>query len=1017
MRFMRIFLFALFFMPMIVHAAPHDFVVAAQLLSAAKNGDIQQVQVLINEGANVNYTDSTGLSIVCTALMNNDLRAAQILQMYGADASICDRQIKQFNSRNKPSGGGGLFGGLSSAQSITLAAAGAAVIVGGLFLLTDWLDPGNDNNNSYSGGGGHGSGNNGGSSSSTGTAAFTLPYGPATLATDYDYTDALDFYSSSSDPESIYYLNYDMMTNMYNQNYLLMMHGYSPLARGYLGMQTLRNSSTYAPLNISGNNLGLDSVMGGMPISVALVTANGIDVTANSGNSSLKNKFMLWTTLNNGGTATNGASNEMLSSKYYNNIINRGSDNETLTDDSVEEDDTLVATFDLSGHGTAIENTDATADDNLIAKVVAGSDTGFTTADYVGFMPNGQLMVFRTGDGVDNHDDVIDYYNYKALSLAAVLYKSAIQNPLAFSSLGRSTPTVFANASVIEPLHSKAVETIDYIQGFSNSSIDNLQEAIFSTLIDKYYDLNTTDGTAGTDALPSSDAVTFLSGLGSSYSPITVFSTGATEINSTEYALRGGETYKATFENAIPIIYNNTEHLFMSVVAVALGGSGTNGQSSVSGYTPSETYYITQWQNTNGTPGDTSDDTYYRARVCGVAGTGTSSLDPWCFAAAGVTDELAVASAAGAMGVLQSAFSYMKPKQLYTLMALTADGAYLRTSDNGTIYTDSTLASYLQTMYTLPTDYQTRVDNGEDYLTVFKEVFGYGMINLERATTPGKSVYFYAGTADNPDIVSKTSGNAYWRAASNTAFRLSSALPMRAATVSASAYDVLESIDGSMSLPRIWETSFSIGNSGRHGLYMGDTLGELKTRHDDGVEIKIGELNFRLARSARAYNDNMNGLDELRLSFDTGAWHLTTDYQHYLTDGASRFSGLANPVLGLVSNAVTTGVGYSVGNWTFGARAFAGTITDDSLLENDPTLSAQFTPATLGLVNGAQSSLAWNNDKFGVTTSFGFVHETNTLLGAKTDGLFNLGAGNTNYIDAELRYAPFENVLLKMRGT
>ena len=145
MKFIRVFLVDLFFMPVAVRAASNEFTVAAQLLAAAKNADIQLVQVLINNGANVNFVDSTGLSIVCTALMNNDVRAAQILQMYGADASQCDRQIKQYNQRNKPQSSGGLFSGLSSAQSITLTAAGAAVIVAGLYFLTDWLNPGNDN--------------------------------------------------------------------------------------------------------------------------------------------------------------------------------------------------------------------------------------------------------------------------------------------------------------------------------------------------------------------------------------------------------------------------------------------------------------------------------------------------------------------------------------------------------------------------------------------------------------------------------------------------------------------------------------------------------------------------------------------------------------------------------------------------------------------------------------------------------------------------------------------------------
>ena len=90
MKYIRLLLLAIFFIPAASFAATvsnNEFMVAAQLLSAAKNADIQQVQILINNGANVNYVDSTGLSLVCTALMNNDVRAAQILQMYGADAS------------------------------------------------------------------------------------------------------------------------------------------------------------------------------------------------------------------------------------------------------------------------------------------------------------------------------------------------------------------------------------------------------------------------------------------------------------------------------------------------------------------------------------------------------------------------------------------------------------------------------------------------------------------------------------------------------------------------------------------------------------------------------------------------------------------------------------------------------------------------------------------------------------------------------------------------------------------
>ena len=171
MKFIRLLIFVIFCMPFTSFAASSEFTMAAQLLAAAKAADVQQVQSLVNAGANVNFVDSTGVSIVCTALMNNDTRAAQILQMYGADASKCDRQIKQYNNRNKPKGSGGLFSGLSSAQTISLAAAGAAVVVGGLLLLTDVFDPGNKNENSS---GGDRPNHNDGGEGNSGTATAYL---------------------------------------------------------------------------------------------------------------------------------------------------------------------------------------------------------------------------------------------------------------------------------------------------------------------------------------------------------------------------------------------------------------------------------------------------------------------------------------------------------------------------------------------------------------------------------------------------------------------------------------------------------------------------------------------------------------------------------------------------------------------------------------------------------------------------------------------------------------------------
>ena len=1094
MKYIRILLFSLFFVPCTLFAATNEFTIAAQLLSAAKNADIQQVQILINSGANVNYVDSTGLSIVCTALMNNDIRAAQILQMYGADASKCDQQIKQYNSRTKTESSGGLFSGLSSAQSMTLAAAGAAVVVGGLFLLTDILDPGNENNGSSSGGTRPG-GDTGGESG-TATAAFEIPYGPAMPNAESEaanYVSNLNYYSPST--EGILQSNFELMTDTYNQNYLLMMHGYSPLARGYMGQRTLRYNNAPIPSSVLADySVGGLTVGGGRPVTVALITANGINAAnkpageATAQVNSLDDKLLAWSMMN--GDEVANAEVSMLSSKYYNNVINLGpSGDNQVTDATTSEDGALVNNFDLSGFGTAVNNTTATSDDNLLAKVVGGSDSGYANADFMGFMPNGQMLIYRTGGGEglvavsgqsatgtytmageslatgdtinlfdktltitrtgntivasdsdstytgyigadgllylpstsggsvnqayqmsnnnltlvkqEGTEGTLDYYNYKALLDSAV---RIVSGDLAG---GRSQPFILANASVISPLHATSSATIEDVLAFGEEN--NAMQTGFISLVNQYYNQNTTDGDSGTDALPGTNATTFFNNLGSSYTPLVIFSTGAAETNSS-YT---GRTLTASFENSAPLVFDNLEHLFMSVVPVIQSGTGTNGTSSVSGYSPDHQYIVSQWQNTNNTPDTTDDDTYYKGRVCGIAGTGANGVDPWCFASAGVTDELAVASAAGAAGALKSAFSYMDSKQLFALMALTADGAYLGTDSSGNAFTEEGLITYLQDLYQMPNEYEYRWQNGgENYLDVFKEVFGYGLINLERATTPGKSIYYYNGT----DIVS-ASGNAYWRAASNTIFRPSSALSPSTARISAPFFDVLESFDGEMSLPRIWKNEFALGVQDKRGLYMGDVLSDFKTRKSEPEMISFGDIGFYMAVSEKPYADTLGGLDNMRLEYSVDNWDIAAGYQRYFTDGASRFDGMSNPVLGLASNAITSDVVYNMGEWSFGARVFSGAITDEELLDNDPTVSSQYMPARLGLMQGFQSDVSWKDKKFGFTTAFGTVHETDTLLGAQSGGLLNMGQGDTIYVDSEFRYSPYEELSFTLRST
>ncbi len=1080
MKYIKILLFALFLSPIASHAASNEFVVAAQLLSAAKNADFQQVQALVNSGADINFVDSTGLSIVCTALMNNDIRAAQILQMYGADASQCDRQIKQYNSRTKPKiNSGGLFGGLSTAQGMALAAAGAAVVIGGLYWLTDVFDPDNGNSSSSGNNGNRPNNNpddptNGGDNAKV---AFSVPYGPAMVndAKEQElYADNLNAFGQIS-----YLDTFNQMNKSVYQNYLLLMHGYSPMARGYLGMRTLRNLVSREPLNLSGNSLGDNtSIQGGMPINVAIVTTNGINAADET---SLENKFMLWGTTNNNNTTVNGAVNKNLSSKYYNNKITLGANSETILDDSVEEDSVLYGiVFDLSGNGTAIHNTSATDLDNMLAKVIVGSGPGEYLTDYMGFMPNGQLTVFRTGgdgfvpvsnsnrngtytiadntlatgdkislfgiefdvtrngdriiitssDGETVYNGEIDANGMLILNdvetggyTVKQMYKFDLNNKLVlvkqtgvytnyqalynaisllgyddnYNDSGRSRPSVIVNTAVLTSLHDRNAAMIEDVFTTSDPEVN------FYNLINNYYDPTG----SGKQVKYASDFYTNTIWNGSS-APLLIYSTGGAKTDMSNQEPTSPALY-ATFENAAPLLYSNLQHKFMSVVGVSLsGGTSEYVDKKISDFLlgQNQRYMLSNWK---------IDNNYYRARMCGIAGTGTNTLDPWCFASVGATDELATASAAGAVGVLKSAFDYLDNKQIFTLLALTADGPFLGYDYAGNKYTTDNLVTYLKNMYQLPSEIQYKVDVGnKSYLDAFADVFGYGLINLERATTPGKSIYYYDGQTNK--IVS-ASGNAYWRNAQNTTVRSSIAFNPRTTTISAPFFDILTSVDGNLSLPRVWKNEFSLGTTGRRGLYMGDVLGDLHISDNMPIQTQIGDIALAMSTSHREYTDNFGGLDNLQLGFSSQNWDLTAGYQHYFTDNTSRFDGAANPILSLASNAVTSGAQYHSGNWTFGLRAFSGTITDEGLLETDPTISAQYKQAHLGLMHGAQSGFGYKNDKFGFDLSFGSAKETETFLGAQTNGLLDLGAGHTMYVDNTLRYAPTKDISFGLHST
>jgi hypothetical protein len=198
---------------------------------------------------------------------------------------------------------------------------------------------------------------------------------------------------------------------------------------------------------------------------------------------------------------------------------------------------------------------------------------------------------------------------------------------------------------------------------------------------------------------------------------------------------------------------------------------------------------------------------------------------------------------------------------------------------------------------------------------------------------------------------------------------------------------------------------------------MGDVLGEMRVRDVASPCVQYGKLGFTMNMSERAYVDNMNGLDNLMLDYAGDDWNLNASYQRYFTDGESRFNGMANPILNMASNVVTSGAEYKSGNWSFGGRGYSGQITDEGLLENDPAISAQYMPGRLGLMHGVDSHVAYANDTFGFTASVGVARESDTLLGAVTDGLLSLGAGDTTYVDVLAEYKMFDDVRLTGRAT
>ena len=194
-------------------------------------------------------------------------------------------------------------------------------------------------------------------------------------------------------------------------------------------------------------------------------------------------------------------------------------------------------------------------------------------------------------------------------------------------------------------------------------------------------------------------------------------------------------------------------------------------------------------------------------------------------------------------------------------------------------------------------------------------------------------------------------------------------------------------------------------------------LGDFNVDSTNKQHKQIDKMTFDMSLSPKNYNDNLGGLDDLKVAFSNKEFDVHAQYQRHFTDGESRFNGRANGVLNLITNSVASGADYKIGNLSFGGRAFMGDVTDENLVETDPVVSAQFEPGRLGFANGGEFNTGYNNNKFNLNMSFGVLNETNTVLGMLSNGLLGIDGAETQYIDVTAAYRPVENVKLSLRGT
>ena len=986
------FLCVFFGMLFAARFAAANFQMAAQLMNAARARDIFMVERLIQAGADVNFVDQAGMSIICVLIQNNEMQAAQILQRYGADASRCNQQIRRFNENQYQYAESGMFSGLSDAQNLTLIGGGAALGIAGLYYLGGGFGGNGGNNNAGGGGGGgdrpiQGPGGGGpGTGTQTPQERVRVAYGPAQWdfstnrpSENFNMGEAMNIWSDGANQR-----DFNLMNNNSAgiQNYMLLMGGYATLARGYLGQLTFRDTAGngHRPLALADGMGG-----GGAAIPVALITRSGVNPTGTAMNSVIT--YARCTNPNDPNCV--GTMNR------YRNLDANGNE---------------IGGFDFSGAGTVF-NSSASAFDSLLAKIiVGGTATGDerADADFIGFMPNGQLALYRTGGGFrlaeggnlgqigGVGDDTPVIFSADTIIIDGTTYtrntdfRIDINGNFIFTDGRTMTASggnlwlteqqayrnfdamlhalnqvntgyfaarggVIANAAIVDSMRGAGTANIGAVTG-QGSNTANINEFLRQINLHYHRGETTFDDPTINPLAPG----LFFNSLNGVNAPVVIFSAG--EFRYGDNALLGQtrNTQTATFENAAPLLYNGLMGTFMTAVAVqyvgATGGGGSASENLTGGQFRLSRY--------------TANGEETRARACGVAGTGTGAVDPWCFSVAAMTGEQAVAGLAGAVGALQGAFGYMTNQQIFHLLALTSDGRYMNQSQ-------------LAARYILPTDWASSGMTEAEWMRTFNETFGYGMINLERATRPGERLYFFGNSNRVADGYWSGTPVANRTATAATTVNLSNAFGGVAQHISVPMFDFVEAYNGER-MPRAFNSDFQIGGE-RHGMALMNLMNEISFAGEQS-----GPIVLRMTEDGLAVQD-------LKIRFDGEDYAFGAHYRERI--GFNTFEN-DNPIMGIAGRMASGFFEHDFGGgFNHSITFFGGEITDEGLMAHDPSMDGRFLPLALGSVYGFDTSIGFKGLRFGA----GYMFEDNTTLGAYSGGLLNFGGGETVYGSAELK--------------